>query len=151
MTATAILRSKACSNCQSIKPITDFGEASGYRDGHYGQCKSCRSKLNSAYAKLHPAKRKKTTPEANRKNALKTKYGLTESQFERMLADQNGACAICKTESPGGRHGTFHVDHCHDTGKVRGVLCHSCNVTLGRVGDSIDGVMRYLNYLERLA
>lgn len=96
-------------------------------------------------------KEKKTTPEANRKNALKTKYGLTESQFERMLADQNGACAICKTESPGGRHGTFHVDHCHDTGKVRGVLCHSCNVTLGRVGDSIDGVMRYLNYLERLA
>jgi len=144
-----ILSTKVCSHCKTTKPITDFGEQYAYKDGHYGQCKLCRSKLNSAYAKVHPCKRKKTSTETNRKNALKTKYGLSEDQYAELLSDQGGVCAICKTDAPGGRYGTFHVDHCHKTGIVRGILCHNCNVTLGKMGDSVDGVMKYLDYLSR--
>lgn len=69
------------------------------------------------------------------------KYGLTEADFDALVAAHGGRCAICDTDKPGGRYGRFCVDHCHQTGRIRGILCPQCNMALGQLGDSQDAIM----------
>lgn len=64
-----------------------------------------------------------------REYMLKTKYGITGDDYEKMFLEQKGLCAICSTDKPAGNR--FHVDHCHQTGKVRRLLCSRCNGALG--------------------
>lgn len=87
-------------------------------------------------------KRRKEKPGAFRGVQLKRRYGITLADFDRILAEQNGLCAFCKNKPP------VDVDHCHETGKVRGLLCRSCNVGLGQLGDNLEGVKRAIAYLE---
>lgn len=70
-----------------------------------------------------------------RGNHLKRKFGITLEQYDAMLLSQGNCCAVCKSPEPGGM-GSFHVDHCHDTGKIRSLLCIMCNTALGRVKDN---------------
>jgi hypothetical protein len=74
----------------------------------------------------------------------KRRYGITEEQYQQMLADQGNACAICRTPFEGIK---VCVDHCHDTKKVRGLLCDGCNVGLGRFKDSPNLLQRAVDYL----
>lgn len=83
-----------------------------------------------------------------RKQYFKTKYGLTLEERDAMIAAQNGKCAVCPNTSPGNKLG-WVVDHCHATGKLRGVLCHRCNLTLGFVNDSVDALRSLIEYVER--
>jgi hypothetical protein len=91
-----------------------------------------------------------------RSSRLLKKYGITIDQYEAMLQQQGGRCAICGTSEPGvtvGGHLTiFRVDHCHTTGAVRGLLCNRCNSGLGHLGDDparVEAALRYLrNFLE---
>lgn len=76
---------------------------------------------------------------------LRKKYGITADQYDEMLAAQGGGCAIC-TRKPG--KGPLHVDHCHDTGAVRGILCHQCNWYLGTIEASEQVRDNFLNYLK---
>ena len=75
-------------------------------------------------------------------------YGLSEEDSDAILQKQNYSCAICKTKVPRGRHRTFHVDHDHQTGKVRGLLCNNCNIGIGALGDNYDTVLAAANYLS---
>ena len=70
-----------------------------------------------------------------RERMLKQRYGLTSAQYSEMLSAQGGGCAICTRKSPGNGHGDryFDVDHCHETDKVRGLLCRQCNLLLGQL------------------
>ena len=77
------------------------------------------------------------------------RYGLDEYDYEAMLKRQGGACAICGTADPGAGREHFSVDHDHRTGRVRGLLCNSCNKGLGSLGDTADAVARALAYLRR--
>lgn len=90
---------------------------------------------NAAYARAH---RKRVGPvvmsQRERRSRLKTKYGLTPSAFGVMLGKQEGRCMICAGILKSGR-GT-HIDHDHDTGKVRGLLCNACNLILGHAKDN---------------
>ena len=79
---------------------------------------------------------------------LRAAYGITIADFDRMLADQGGACAICRTTKPLGV-GTFHVDHDHATNSIRGLLCHHCNIMLGNAGDSAERLRLGADYLDR--
>lgn len=74
------------------------------------------------------------------------RYGITSDQYNEILASQCGVCAICGTDNPGGR-GSFHVDHCHDTGVIRGLLCHSCNRGIGYLKDNPTLLRAALSYL----
>lgn len=74
-------------------------------------------------------------------------FGLDHESYAALLADQGSRCAICRTDVPGGRGG-FHVDHDHNTNKVRGLLCWLCNTNLGRIGDREESVLRLLAYLR---
>lgn len=76
------------------------------------------------------------------------KYGLTPEKYTEMQISQRHRCAICRRDEAGGR-GRWHIDHCHETGKVRGLLCSRCNVGLGLMFDSVDQLRRAAAYLER--
>lgn len=79
-----------------------------------------------------------------RKTDLKTKYGMSVEDFDSMSASQGFACAICKIIPTA----TLHVDHDHQTGKVRGLLCSKCNTALGLLKDSTEFLARAITYLS---
>lgn len=83
-------------------------------------------------------------PERNRCHQLKTKYGITLEERNQMFEDQGKKCACCgATESK-----QWCVDHCHETGVVRGILCNLCNTGLGKLGDNVEGLEKALEYLK---
>ena len=77
------------------------------------------------------------------------KYGLTKETWEALFDSQGRRCAVCKSETPVGKR--WHTDHNHVTNKVRGILCHNCNVTLGLVHDSVAHLNSLVNYLQEKA
>lgn len=80
--------------------------------------------------------------EIRKRNILKL-YGIDESTYNSILESQGGGCAIC-----GKKNIRLAVDHCHKTGKVRGILCHTCNNGIGFLGDSISGLVKAYKYLK---
>jgi hypothetical protein len=73
-------------------------------------------------------------------------WGIDPDVAEKTLADHNGKCEICFTTEPGGR-GTWHVDHDHDTHKIRGILCLRCNAGIGQLNDDPEQLIRAAKYL----
>ena len=107
------------------------------------ECKECTIKRTVQYNKDNSS--------SVRSQYLKRQYGLTFEEFDAMLSSQENACAICGTKQPSknrGRTRRFHVDHCHKTGKVRGLLCKSCNIALGEIEDNIHTLKSMIQYLE---
>jgi hypothetical protein len=78
--------------------------------------------------------------------SLKIKFNITKEDYENMLSIQNNVCAICKR--PNKQKRRLCVDHDHETGKIRGLLCVDCNVALGNVNESKEILMTMINYLE---
>lgn len=76
-------------------------------------------------------------------------YGMTIADYEQMLAEQNGRCVICGTVDPGHGHTAFVVDHCHDSGQVRGLLCRNCNSAIGLLQDSPHVIRAAAKYVQR--
>lgn len=85
-----------------------------------------------------------------RKWHLKARFGLTLETYEELLASQGSACAICKSLSTKTRKGRlFPIDHDHDTGRVRGLLCNTCNVAIGMAGENASLLRAMADYLDR--
>jgi hypothetical protein len=82
---------------------------------------------------------------------LRSKHRITLEQFEQILAEQGGVCAICKRlpDGNGVSGNTLHVDHCHKTDAIRGLLCRDCNLGLGQFRDSIETIDRAIEYREK--
>jgi hypothetical protein len=80
---------------------------------------------------------------------MRENYGITLDEYEGMLARQGGHCAICPSTLPG-RSGRkyLYVDHCHDTGRVRGLLCGNCNDGVGRFRDNPELLRAAIRYLD---
>ncbi len=74
------------------------------------------------------------------------KYGISEEQYLQMISDQGGRCAICMTNTPSSKG--WQIDHCHTTGRVRGVLCMYCNTGLGSFADDIVKLQSAIRYLS---
>ena len=77
---------------------------------------------------------------------LKRRYGLSVDEYLEMIKEQDGACAICRQHAE-----RLCVDHCHETGKIRGLLCHKCNVALGHFNDDIQRLADAISYLAKHA
>jgi hypothetical protein len=86
-------------------------------------------------------------PEKRRAQRLRA-YGITVEQFESMLAKQGGGCAICGQANGPGRGERLHVDHCHSTGRVRGLLCLKCNHGIGNFSDDTSRMRAAIRYLD---
>lgn len=88
-----------------------------------------------------------------RKSTIKKKYGINYDEFMRMLELANHKCEVCGRdvviEGPRGSANLAHIDHCHDTGRVRGVLCFKCNTGIGALGDTICSVLKAVEYLRK--
>ena len=134
---------KFCGRCRLCKPHSEFTRQASSPDGFYYYCKLCRKDLRAATAERDR--------EYQRRKHITSAYGLSTDEYNAMWNYQNGRCAICnktahETNSKGNR---LHVDHCHDTGKVRGLLCSPCNKGLGQFSDDISrlaGAIKYLNH-----
>lgn len=85
----------------------------------------------------------------NREMTRLKRYGLTRDSFAELVMACGNACDLCRREFPS-RYAT-HIDHCHETGVVRGLLCFTCNKALGMLGDNAAGLERALAYLLRAA
>jgi hypothetical protein len=134
---------KTCKACGLNKPYSEYRKRPDSTDNYRNQCKSCESIYN---------KNRYQNPEyvnQHRSNQLKRRYGISLVDYETMLFSQNGACAICKSESPNKRSAKhFMVDHDHETGSVRGLLCHPCNTAIGLLGDNVLNLESAINYLS---
>jgi len=105
-----------------------------------------RARINAYDRARNPLRR-----EAVRNRRLQKSYGISLDDYNRMVAEQNNQCAICggAPRGYGKNDNVLHVDHCHKTGKVRGLLCSNCNLVLGGINDSIDLLRNAITYLEQ--
>lgn len=97
------------------------------------------------------AKALEKDPHLVRRRNLKADFNLELEQYDRMNAEQGGVCLICKqpeTTMQRGKVIPLSVDHCHNSGKIRGLLCRSCNTGLGAFNDDIDRINKAIKYLE---
>jgi len=156
---------KICSKCKIKKQKSDFPYQNKSLDKIMSCCKECsnyrqrqnrkdnldktRKNDKKQYAK-HRKKRiiaareyRKKYPDRTRKTNLKVKYGITPKDYDYMLDKQGGMCAICGEHNSKLKRMLF-VDHCHKTGKVRGLLCDTCNKFLGFFEKLGDKCFKYL-------
>ncbi len=100
-----------------------------------------------ALRKDYRVRNKDALPQLRREANLK-QYGLSTEQFEDMCKAQNGLCKICR-QPPNGRWKTLVVDHCHTTGRIRGLLCSNCNLAVGHLRDNPQYAREAAAYLRR--
>ncbi len=102
-----------------------------------------------AQQKVYAAKTKRERTQYNHEWHLKTKYGLSQEQWDKLFALQGNKCAICGKKKFGeGKRGP-HTDHCGNGGHIRGILCRSCNTALGHFGHSVRRLRSAIKYMER--
>lgn len=139
---------KRCSTCKQTKEIKNFWKNTRYLDGYMGVCKSCRNSAkrkqreDPEYRNKENRKRRETRGTTRWVN-IKAKYGLTEEDYNLIITDQKDKCLICEEELK-----EPHIDHCHTTGRVRGVLCSRCNTGLGKFKDSVQMLEKAKQYLR---
>ncbi|GAA3781171.1 endonuclease VII domain-containing protein [Streptomyces phyllanthi] len=114
---------KLCRRCGEVKPHSEWHRKATASDGLSTRCKACRAVRG-------------------RQDHLWRKYGITETERDELIASQGSVCCVCLEALP------VHVDHCHKTGRVRGVLCFSCNAALGQFKDRPDVIRRAATYVE---
>lgn len=152
---------RTCSKCKVLKPIEDYHRRPDRPGGRQYRCKDCeRLYQKSEQGKLRSKARTKRFLDKMRlenraeydrrarESNLKRKYGISDGQYREMLSAQNGQCAICGTLDPKGRNGQFHIDHDHDTGKIRALLCNLCNHGLGAFRDKTELLSKAIDYLN---
>ena len=142
---------KKCSKCHKIKPLSVFAKG----EGTYGKrsyCGPCGVIWNTAWRRRNVEKNraysiKHAHSEKGQSTYYKRMYGITKIQYDALMTQQGGVCAICGKTNPSERK--LSVDHNHTTGKVRGLLCNQCNVMLGLGGESICQLKSAIKYLEK--
>lgn len=130
--------------------LTLWGKSGRVRKTYPIKESTRQKKLASAraYYRSH-SQRLKKSPELVRRYKLQQKYGITIEEYEQMLAQQKGRCMICRKKPSDSKK--LAVDHCHKTGKVRGLLCHHCNNGLGCFKDDTELMTAAIAYVTRHA
>jgi len=141
---------KTCSRCKETKLGSDFYKSSSSPDGKHHYCKQCCTEYKreeyQSWSKERRQKFNTKTPEKRRQYSLKQLYGITVEEYKEMHVKQGGVCAICSGTNKSGK--PLFVDHCHESGKVWGLLCMHCNHALGKFNDDIETLLNAIAYLE---
>ncbi|MDA7514193.1 endonuclease VII domain-containing protein [bacterium] len=142
-------KDKVCACCDKLKSWESFAKKQTRKERKdvrpfvvLSFCSDCRSEKNRKYNKLN-----------GRKQRLRRRYGMTEKDYQLMLKNQNGTCAICNEKEKAidkqtGKIKALSVDHSHVTGAIRGLLCQSCNVGIGQLDDNIERMNQAIKYLK---
>lgn len=128
---------KTCSKCKETKPYSEF-QKRNTKNGYRGQCKQCRNAVNRSY--YDPIKRTEYH--------LRDAYGITLADYDRMLLAQGGVCGnpACSRRPEEGQR--LCIDHNHQTGVIRGLLCNGCNTAAGLAQDHPEVLRGLADYLE---
>lgn len=147
------------SNCKQGHAWTE--ENTYIRTNGRRRCRACQREWERTHGTERNRKWRKDNPEKVRarhhkyhidnidkwrKHRLQSKYGITPEDYDKMLEAQRGVCAICRNK-PGKTR--FPVDHNHETGKIRGLLCTPCNLALGGLNDSHETLVAAEIYLSQ--
>jgi hypothetical protein len=151
---------KRCPVCAQEKPVTDYYRQARAGDGLAYSCKQCEAIRKHAYYLTHreaDAQRRRAwhlahperVREYRRRHELRRRYGITPEEYDRLLSEQRGLCALCgRAGNPDVALHPLDVDHDHTTGHVRGLLCTTCNTGLGMLGDTPEAIQRALAYVQ---
>ena len=134
---------KHCYRCKSTKDRGEFHKNKSTKSGYAAYCKECSSKIQKKiYSK---------DPEKYLSYNLKHNYGMSLAEYRLLESQQEGLCIICG-DAPSGASGSgqrLHVDHNHQTGKIRGLLCSRCNTALGLFREDVSIISEAIAYLLR--
>lgn len=154
-------KGKVCITCGLWKRRSLFYRKPTAADGRHSECKVCLNKRTALWQRVNPEKfrRANAANAQHRRDAgktldsdLRSKYGITEVDYNRTLAEQGGRCAICRRKPEDVIENDMRrlaVDHDHETGKVRGLLCTSCNTALGFLQESPEIIQAAADYAYR--
>lgn len=148
----AIPATRTCTRCKVPKPLTEFRTGKqGNRPGRMRRWNHCRDCLRAGNRNWLASPKAKRVVKAN---SLLKRYGMTIDEYEAMLSAQGGLCAICRQPEPAidprtNKARQLAVDHCHTTGKIRGLLCVLCNQGIGQFRDDPQLLQLAINYLTR--
>ena len=133
---------KKCSKCGEVKLASSFHKDKCAKSGLCSYCKPCSRK--------HALSHYRKNPHKHWCYNIKRQYGITAVQYYMMLDSQGGRCAVCKgtDEVNSARNYRMPIDHCHETGKVRGILCTNCNRAIGLLGDNVGNLESAIAYLR---
>ena len=148
----SISKEKRCYNCTNTKSISDFHKGAS-------QCKDCAKVYAKEYREKNYTKVREVQKASYQKYQEKYKkradvrrierdYGLSEEDYQALIKKQNNRCAICDKTGGFGLE-KLVIDHCHKSGKVRGMLCRLCNTSLGGFRDNEEQLMNAIYYLRR--
>jgi hypothetical protein len=121
-----VVPEKKCSKCKLLKPASEFRPKKTATGGLRSRCRSCEID-----------------------DTREMKYGIDRREFDALMKAQGGRCAICKRPFSGVGAKQTHVDHDHVTGRVRGLLCYTCNVGIGYFNDSVAMLEHAIAYLKK--
>lgn len=138
---------KYCKRCDQTLPVDAFHKASKEKSGLQQWCKLCRKNHDVVGRKQYHRTRYHTNKDGYLDWMYKRKYGINLAIYNTMLEQQNGTCAVCSGLCVTGRR--LAVDHCHETGEVRGLLCSACNKALGLFKDNVELMNKAIDYLRK--
>ena len=131
---------KVCARCGKEKPLSEFYVDSQSKDGRNSWCKDCHKK----YGREYRVARKEKLREID----YIRRYGVDLKTYKALLESQRGRCAICG-KLPKGNEKRLGIDHDHETGKIRGLLCERCNMGLGFFNDDPQLLQKAIEYLTQ--
>jgi hypothetical protein len=137
------------------KKATERGDSTATLQAMIRDLQAKKKYLNRSETRVaeREAKKAATNPEdwflTQRQYWLKSKYGLSLEDYNNKLKEQDHKCAICRCDETDAFKGLLFVDHCHTSGKVRGLLCHHCNTALGKFRDSKEILSSAIDYVDK--
>ena len=142
---------KVCTQCNEEKMLSDFYIEKRAVDEHRSECKVCTRARSITWLEQNKDKRnaylrqyRKIKPDLEKNRQLKHRFGITLEDYNEMKKQQDNKCCICKLPFD---DVIAHLDHCHTTKQVRGILCSNCNHGLGQFKDSVNNLSEAINYL----
>lgn len=132
-----------CGKCHQELPVSEFNKDRSRKSGYAWHCKKCRKEYDQGYHSDNRTERL----ENMRKVSYARRYKISIEQYDAMFEQQNNQCAICG-DSAGYKGKRLAVDHNHETGEIRGLLCDRCNLVLGKVKDNPDLLAEMVAYLK---
>lgn len=140
---------RRCSRCEQVKPANEFA--------NHAWCRGCLSVYSKGLKKTPESKARHAALEAQRRasspaylreraSRIAKCYGITIEDYARIINRQGGDCASCGDELDMGKKTC--IDHCHRTGRVRGILCANCNFAVGHVKESAERARKIAHYIE---